>query len=329
MNRLRRLLTAGLLLLSLALAGCAESIHTYEVPVVKQRLLGAIVIIPEKSVWFVKLMGKEEDVAAQKDRFTAFVKSLRFPAEGKEPVTWTVPDGWEYKPGKEMRFATFVLPDNLEVTVFRFGPEGGQVMANINRWREQLKLGKIDKEDLVRICKFEELEGNLKALMVDMESARSTPLREERPAAAPATDDDRPFDYKAPAGWTEKPDPGPIARAAFVVAADGKNAEVTITPLAGGGGALMANFNRWRQQVGLAEADEEQLAKDSRFIEVDGARVVLVELNGPAGKSILAAICPGGNRTWFVKMMGDAELVAKEKAAFESFLGTLKFRGGQ
>lgn len=323
MYRPRRLLPAGLLALSLAwLPGCTEPIRTYEVPVVKQRLLGAM-ILTDREAWFVKLMGRADDVAGQKDNFITFVRSLRFPEKGKEPIAWTVPEGWEHKPGKEMRYASFAVPNGLEVTVFKFGAEGKQVLANVNRWRDQLKLEPIDGRELMRICKTEKLEGGVEALVVDLESARTAALREE---SAPTG---RPFDYKTPAGWVEKPDSGPIAKAAFTIDSDGQHADVTITPLSGGGGAISANINRWREQLGLPDAGEEQLRKDARIMKVDGEDSVLVELVGPAGKSILAAICPGGNQTWFVKMMGDGELVAKEKATFETFLGTLKFRGGQ
>src|SRR5262245_12650958 len=60
MNRSRRLLPAGLLLLSLAwLPGCADPITTYEVPYTSQRLIGAFIFAPD-GLWAFKLMGKDD-----------------------------------------------------------------------------------------------------------------------------------------------------------------------------------------------------------------------------------------------------------------------------
>src|SRR6266568_4044779 len=123
MNRPRRLLPAGLLLLSLAwLSGCAEAIRTYEVPYVKQRLLGAFIQSAD-GLWAIKLMGPADDVAAHKEEFEQFVKSLRTEGKGKERLEWTAAKGWEQEPGGGMRYATFRLPRNLEVAVFYF--QGG------------------------------------------------------------------------------------------------------------------------------------------------------------------------------------------------------------
>src|SRR5437764_10102114 len=107
MNRPRRLLPAGLLLLSLAwLPGCAEPIRTYDVPHVKQRLLGAF-INSEEGLWAIKLMGPEDDVASHKDEFEQFVKSIRLAGKGKQRPEWSMPKSWDEQPGSGIRYATF------------------------------------------------------------------------------------------------------------------------------------------------------------------------------------------------------------------------------
>src|SRR5262245_52174028 len=94
----RRLLPAGLLLFSLLAAGCVESVRTYDVPVTKQRLLGAL-IETDDGLWAIKLMRKTDDVAAHKAEFDAFIKSIRIPGKDKERIAWTVPHGWEHEAG--------------------------------------------------------------------------------------------------------------------------------------------------------------------------------------------------------------------------------------
>ena len=105
-------------------------------------------------------------------------------------------------------------------------------------------------------------------------------------------------------------------------------AEVTITPA---GGNLADNVNRWRGQVGLNPVSEEQIRQDLRSIDVDGSTGQYVDLTGPesaGGLRILAVRVPHGDTTWFFKMTGPADVVGRHKAAFEAFLGTVRFTGG-
>lgn len=310
-------------LVLLPCVGCEEPIRTYQVPVSRQRLLGAMVFPNREHVWFFKLMGDADQVGAEKERFEQFVRSLRFPESGPEPITWTVPDGWQYEPGRDLRYATFRLPNRLEVTVFKFGIEGGRVLSNVNRWREQLKLEPISGEELLKICRREKLAGDVEALLVDMESARFTPVEEETEQGT------KPIEYEIPAGWREKEAGVALSVVTLTVSEGARNADVTVTPLVGSGGSLAANINRWRSQVGLPEASDEELIKLSQVIEGKGGRFILVNLTGPSGKTILGAIRPGEEQTWFIKMTGDTELVARERAAFESFVKSLRFRGGK
>lgn len=57
---------------------------------------------------------------------------------------WEVPAGWQVQAAKGMRVASFLAPgeggSNADVSVVTFAGEGGDVLANINRWRGQLKL---------------------------------------------------------------------------------------------------------------------------------------------------------------------------------------------
>ena len=98
------------------LAGCSsDKIETYEVPYHKQRLLGAIVRTDDNT-WFFKLMGDGDDVAANRDAFRGFVRSLQFRADASEPVSWKLPDKWTYEAGSGLRFGTLYIPRSQVVT---------------------------------------------------------------------------------------------------------------------------------------------------------------------------------------------------------------------
>jgi hypothetical protein len=65
-------------------------------------------------------------------------------AQGPSGVHWQVPAGWAAQATTGMRAASFLAPGeggaNADVSVVTFAGEGGDVLANINRWRGQLKL---------------------------------------------------------------------------------------------------------------------------------------------------------------------------------------------
>jgi len=51
-------------------------------------------------------------------------------------------------------------------------------------------------------------------------------------------------------------------------------------------------------------------------------------LTGPesaGGSRILAVMVSRGDISWFFKMRGPADLVGREKAAFEAFIGSVRF----
>ena len=319
MNRFRWLPLAGCLGLALLfLSGCSESVQTYEVPYVKQRLLGAF-IQTNDGLWAIKLMGNADDVAAHNQEFEQFVKSIRLTEKGKDQISWTAPPAWDGEKGSGMRHTTFRLPKNLEVAVFYFQGGGGGLVQNVNRWRDQLKLAPVATQDeLDRVLRDEKLASGQQVYLLDLEGARTAPLPEE------PGDSESPLKFKKPEGWVEERNTGQFAMVAFTVADGGKKARVTVTAA---GGDLDANVNRWRGEVGLPEQTEAEVQKSLRSTTVVGHPAFLVELTGPQGKSTLGVICPIEDASLFVKMMGDSELVAKQKPAFEAFVASLKTRG--
>lgn len=331
---------AGLVLL--LLAGCQQDeITRYRAPRIEKpqnRLLGAIIPHGEKT-WFVKLAGPDKTVADQQTSFRAFVSSIRFPDKGELPVTWKAPEGWRpVKSDKPGRFATLHAgPEDhpLEVTVTALGNEGqaASVLANVNRWRGQLGLRPVREEGLAKVTQQVKLDGAT-ATLVDLTGSglgqmalQAQPV-EERPKAGRRGPSQPALTYTTPPGWKELPAKG-FRVAAFAVDDGDRHAEVTVIPLQGQAGSLLDNVNRWRNELKLPPSDEAQLQKEVRHLKVAGTDAAYVDLAAEAGgKRTLAVMAVRAGKTWFFKMHGADDLVGRQKAAFESFVASVRLLGG-
>jgi hypothetical protein len=332
----------------LALAGCQEEgIRRYKVPkpepddpATMQRLLGAIFPRPADT-WVFKLSGPLKEVGAKEEAFKQFLQSIRFGEKADKPIEWKVPEGWKQEPGNDNRYATLRTGEGeyaLEVTVTKLPPAAAALLPNVNRWCGQLGLRPVSEDQLAKVTRELKVEGATGTL-VDLTGPGSAktamkppPAPKERPKGAAAPEPS--LKYTRPEGWVEAPDlAGGFIRmaAAFRATDGGKSAEVTVTPLGGDAGGLLPNVNRWRDQVKLGPIDEGQLRKDVRNVEVAGRPASYLDLLGPEGpgrERMLVVVVPRGGQTWFFKMRGPAELVAKQQAAFEAFMKSVKFDGG-
>lgn len=138
--------------------------------------------------------------------------------------------------------------------------------------------------------------------------------------------------YQTPAGWKKRGiDPRQLYVAAFRVTKDGKTAEVTVTPLDGRGGGLLANVNRWRKRdLQLEPITEAELGQHVHTLRVADQDASYLDLSGPESAGahrprVLAVIAPRDDKTWFFKMIGPADLVGAQKAAFEAFVQSFTF----
>lgn len=149
--------------------------------------------------------------------------------------------------------------------------------------------------------------------------------------ATPATDaNDKPT-WTIPTGWQEGPLTQFLIAKYITVAANGAKAEVNVSALAGDGGGLLANVNRWRQlQLGLEAVDQAGLSKIVSNLEANGSQTSLVDFTGTDFKSgkparLIGVVVPGVNQTWFYKLMGDPDVVAAQKDAFLKFVQSAKY----
>jgi hypothetical protein len=133
-----------------------------------------------------------------------------------------------------------------------------------------------------------------------------------------------PPNFKVPENWSEKP-PGPMVTSAYAIKGDGA-AEVTVSKFPGETGGMVANINRWRDQLGLSALSDPEARKSAEMLEVGGKNdSYLVDIKGTnkrTGKAarMVAVGVPYEGQTWFFKLLGDEALVEKEKDTFIRFI---------
>ncbi len=181
----------------------------------KARMLAVMAPRPRQT-WFYKLMGDEGVVAAAKDEFVKFVQSARYSAPVREttavappdaaPVAassdrpiWEPPANWQEQPGSAMVLASFVAigdaGSQARISVSMFGGTGGGPLANINRWRDQLKLDHLDEAGLSGVLQKLDVLGG-KAMVVDMSGTDAKTGKAARLVAAIVTRDANTWFYK-------------------------------------------------------------------------------------------------------------------------------------
>jgi hypothetical protein len=139
--------------------------------------------------------------------------------------------------------------------------------------------------------------------------------------------------FKVPKGWkAEKV--GPFATARFRIGEGKKAAGVVITAVTGEGGGIAPNVNRWRQQVGLGQLEDEDARKAVRPVKIGGLKGHLFDATGkdkddePAQRVVVAFV-KHGDHTWYFRMTGPAAVVKGQKAAFDQFLKSVRFEGAK
>lgn len=139
--------------------------------------------------------------------------------------------------------------------------------------------------------------------------------------------------WTAPGGWEEQPASG-FRKGSFLVrGADGKKADVSVISFPEVAGGLLANVNRWRDQLKLAPITD--VAQAGTPMAAGGREMFLVDLLSeepisPDGSKsrILGGIFPAGGETWFFKMMGPDALVESQREAFKQFLQSVHLAEG-
>ena len=135
--------------------------------------------------------------------------------------------------------------------------------------------------------------------------------------------------YDLPDGWTDRGGSG-MRLATLLIGDPERRHEVTVIPAAG---TLRSNVERWQGQLG-GPADAVAVAVDSALaaatkIDVDGVEATVVHLPPAAegGEAILGAMIPlDDSAALFVKFKGAADVAADQRAAFEKFVASIRWK---
>lgn len=133
--------------------------------------------------------------------------------------------------------------------------------------------------------------------------------------------------WTAPTHWRTKPGSA-VRKGSYAIGDEGTaTADLAITAFPGDVGGDLANVNRWRSQLQLPPIGSDELPTVLTHVDHNGLHMNLVELvngDGAEAMRMLSAIVPFAGATWFFKLTGPSELVAKEKPAFVQFLSTIR-----
>lgn len=349
----------------LSLSGCerSEKVQAYTVPKheaiqskeyladyalkhpkpVPKRMVG--VIIPRKtSFWFFKLDGDVSAVASRESVVREFLKTVHFPnPSNPDEIEWSAPEKWVRLPPTQMRYATLVLDGqprlDISVTTLPIQPDQPleeQVLANINRWRDQLSLDPIKLADLgqeaesLTIADSSAYWVNLVGWGVPnagMMPAPHPPVgrsddQQKKAVSAEEKEDRSPessLKYDKPAEWEEAP-ATTFSKVSLRVRDGDNKLDITVTPSRG---KMVDNVNRWRGQLEMEPLTEDNLMPTAKKVAVGNHSGSLFEMTNK-GRSIYGAIVELPETTWFVKLIGDSALAEREQARFETFLKSLQ-----
>jgi hypothetical protein len=143
-------------------------------------------------------------------------------------------------------------------------------------------------------------------------------------ASAPA------YTWRLPAGWRALP-ATPMRAATFVVES-APEIDCSLTILPAGGGGLAANLNRWRRQMSLADLTPAELravpklevaGQEALWLESEGTYVGMGNEKPQEGAKLLGVAFEHAGSAVFVKMVGPAPAVQRERGRFEALCRSL------
>jgi len=283
----------------------------------------AAVVPREDHVWFFKLTGAREEMDAFLGELDAFLGSVRFVDEDPG-IEYVAPESWQETDPGSFALAKWTVDDagrtEMSITSLpfeQFGP--ALLLQNVNRWRRQVGLGPTDAPTLARESRAITV-GGLDGTRVDLVA----PPPADTP---PSATGQRALRYDLPEGWTESPSGSSMRVATITLPAD-PPLEIAVTRFPGDVGGLLANVNRWRNQVGLRPVDAADLEEVIERIDAGGLEVVLTDARSDAAR-IVAASVPGDGETWFLKLQGPPERLDEHIEAFRSVVESVRLeRGG-
>lgn len=123
--------------------------------------------------------------------------------------------------------------------------------------------------------------------------------------------------WTLPKGWKEGPGDSPFVVAALMPPVSG-DVKASVAKAKGGPALERANVDRWRGQIQLPPVTDDELAKGRKLIKTPYGKAILYDFTGKDAKKrlVVAAFTVSEEDAWFVKLTGDAALVAKAYPEF-------------
>jgi hypothetical protein len=124
-----------------------------------------------------------------------------------------------------------------------------------------------------------------------------------------------------PAQWIKYRDKGSRVRSYSAIG----NGESVGILIGRGGDAKLSNINLWRGQLQLPPWSADEMLREVEEIETLGTTGDYVKLVGRE-QTILGVIAVAGGEQWHIQLWGTPELAERERATFETFVKSLRFR---
>lgn len=282
----------------------------------------------------------------------------------QRPLRWLAPETWEEQAPGQFQTALYRIAPNVTASVSQFPGDAGGMVANVNRWREQVGLtasneiggDTIALEDGKSHARWFELKGVDRSILaaiipVDSETwffkldCSTVALETARPGfmdllksieiGSSAATTMPTIELQMPDGWV-KQDGGNLRFASYSIPAsspDGIEGDVSVIPLPGDGGTNLANVNLWRAQLRLVPLEkEDDPALGETSSHPDGT-MTLIHMtsaeplfSSDRSGAISAAILRTGKVAWFFKLAGEANMVSAQRAKFVDFVRSAKVK---
>ena len=135
--------------------------------------------------------------------------------------------------------------------------------------------------------------------------------------------------WTVPTAWASEP-PSAMLLARFTATENAAKADITVSSFPGDVGGLLANVNRWRRQISLPPLEDAALSSAITSLSTSAGPASEVDVTGTDAKTgqpaqLVGVILPLNGQTWFYKLLGDATVVAHQKADFLQFVQSVKY----
>lgn len=133
----------------------------------RDRILGAIAPAGGKDQWyFLKITSTPKAIEPRLAEFDAIVASLKFAGD---TATWTLPPGWKEVVVKSTvpRMATLRSETDGKIVDLAVSQIGGDLLENINRWRDQVGQPAITADEIKTKCRTMTVDGR-EVIIVDV-----------------------------------------------------------------------------------------------------------------------------------------------------------------